>query len=280
MRIYTLLLIAMLSIITCATYAQTPGYMGKRFIAKIELLTTPTFYKLNDINEYEKYEDITSINAIGLSVTPSIGIEYVLSKGVSAGVALRANSLKMPMNFYIKDEYYDYDISEYFISGYLGEVKLKSKMTSLYFKFHPHQKRGSIAPIGRYHQLEFIFGGTTFVTGKTVLTDPSDPAAQLETLDEFNYTLYDDVSEMEYEDRMPIQMLKYAFGYETVLKDKIPLEMSMQFAASISEGIYGFTGNKPQGITESEINFYNEIESRFNRSMNLTINIGLGYLVF
>jgi hypothetical protein len=58
MRLYTLLLIAILSVITFTSNAQTPGYMGKKFIAKVELLTTPTFYKLNDINEYEKYEDM------------------------------------------------------------------------------------------------------------------------------------------------------------------------------------------------------------------------------
>jgi hypothetical protein len=46
-----------LSVITFTSNAQTPGYMGKKFIAKVELLTTPTFYKLNDINEYETYED-------------------------------------------------------------------------------------------------------------------------------------------------------------------------------------------------------------------------------
>jgi hypothetical protein len=73
-------------------------------------------------------------------------------------------------------------------------------------------------------------------------------------------------------------MLKYAYGYETIIKDKIPLEMSMQFAASVSES-WNLQVINLNGNTESEINFY-EIECRFSRSLNFTINIGLGYLVF
>jgi hypothetical protein len=68
MRLNIILLTAILSVITFTSNAQTPGYMGKKFIAKVELLTTPTFYKLNDINEYETYEDVTSINGFGFSV--------------------------------------------------------------------------------------------------------------------------------------------------------------------------------------------------------------------
>jgi hypothetical protein len=37
--------------------------------------------------------------------------------------------------------------------------------------------------LGRFHQLEFIFGGTTYQNGKVSVTDPTDPAAQLGTLD-------------------------------------------------------------------------------------------------
>jgi hypothetical protein len=80
MRLNIFLLTTILSVITFTSNAQTPGYMGKKFIAKVELLTTPTFYKLNDINEYEIYEDVTSINGFGFSVTPSIGIEYVIKQ--------------------------------------------------------------------------------------------------------------------------------------------------------------------------------------------------------
>jgi hypothetical protein len=51
-----------------------------------------------------------------------------------------------------------------------------------------------------------------------------------------NYILYDDnISELEFEEKIPIQMLKYAYGYETIIKDKIPIEMSMQLAFSVAE---------------------------------------------
>ena len=50
MRLKIILVTAILSVITFTSKAQSPGYMGKKFIVKVELLTTPTFYKLNDIN--------------------------------------------------------------------------------------------------------------------------------------------------------------------------------------------------------------------------------------
>lgn len=280
MRFNIFLLTAILSVITFTSKAQSPGYMGKKFIAKVELLTTPTFYKRNDINGYEKYEDVTSINGFGFSVTPSIGIEYVIGKGASAGIAFRTSSLKMPMNFYIQEEFYDEDVEEYFTIGYLGETKLKSKMTSIYFKFYPHEKRGSIAPIGRFHQLEFLFGGTTYENGEVIITDPLDPDANLDSPGYLNYILYDDVSELAFEEKIPIQMLKYAYGFETVIKDKIPVEMSMQLAFSVAEYFAEFTGNGVYGQTEGEDEFYNDLNNRFSRSLNLTFNIGLGYLVF
>jgi hypothetical protein len=39
------------------------------------------------------------------------------------------------------------------------------------------------------------------------------------------------LSELSFEEKIPIQMLKYAYGYETIIKDKIPIEMSMQIAS-------------------------------------------------
>jgi len=280
MRLNIFLLTTILSVITFTSNAQTPGYMGKKFIAKVELLTTPTFYELNDINGYAMYEDVTSIKGFGFSVTPSIGVEYVIGKGTSAGIAFRTNSLKMPMNFYIQEDYYNDDIGGYLTLGYLGETKLKSKMTSIYFKFYPHQKRGSIAPMGRFHQLEFMFGGTTYENGEVVITDPSDPAANLDPSNYLNYILYDNISELEFEEKIPIQMLKYAYGYETIIKDKIPIEMSMQIAFSVAESFAELTGNVVSYESYGEFLFYENLNDRFSRSLNITFNIGLGYLVF
>jgi hypothetical protein len=43
-------------------------------------------------------------------------------------------------------------------------------------------------------------------------------------------------------------MLKYAYGYETIIKDKIPIEMSMQLAFSVAEYFAEFTGNGVYGM--------------------------------
>ena len=280
MRLNIFLFTAILSAITFTSNAQSPGYMGKKFIAKVELLTTPTFYKKNDINDYEIYEDAGSIKPIGFSITPSIGIEYVLGKGVAAGIALRTSSLKMPMHIYIEETYLDERIDEYVSVGYLGEVKLKSNMTSMYFKFYPHQKRGAIAPLGRFHQLEYIFGHTTYTNGKSKITDPTDPTIYNNGTGTRNYILYEDVSDLGFEEKIPFQMLKYAYGFETVIKDKIPLEMSLQFAFSVTDYISELTGNGIYGNSEGENEFIIDVSSRLSRSLNLTFNIGLGYLVF
>jgi hypothetical protein len=54
------------------------------------------------------------------------------------------------------------------------------------------------------------------------------------------------LSELEFEEKIPIQMLKYAYGYETIIKDKIPIEMSMQFA-SVLQNPSELTGNVVSG---------------------------------
>jgi hypothetical protein len=51
-------------------------------------------------------------------------------------------------------------------------------------------------------------------------------------------------------------MLKYAYGFETIIKDKIPIEMSMQLAFSVAEYFAELTGNGVYGNTEGEIAFY------------------------
>lgn len=56
--------------------------------------------------------------------------------------------------------------------------------------------------------------------------------------------------------------------------------MSMQLAFSVAEYFAEFTGNGVYGKTEGEIAFYDDLNNRFSRSLNLTFNIGLGYLVF
>lgn len=281
MRLKIILVTAILSVITFTSKAQSPGYMGKKFIVKVELLTTPTFYKLNDINGYETYENVTSINGFGFSFTPSVGIEYVIGKGASAGIALRTSSLKMPMNYYELGSGYDEELEEYYTLGFVGETKLKTKMTSIYLKFYPHKKRGSIAPLGRFHQFELIVGGTTYQNGEVIITNQTDPNAQLVGAGDYqNYILYDDINELSFEEKIPIQMLKYAYGYETIIKDKIPIEMSMQIAFSVAKSFAELTGNVVSYKSYGEFLFYENLNDRFSRSLNITFNIGLGYLVF
>ena len=97
-------------------------------------------------------------------------------------------------------------------------------------QFHPFNKRGVIAPIGRYHQFEIITGRQQISNGEYYTTDPDlmDYLASL-TSDGFSatdHTIVSDVSELGFPD-IPYAYLRYTFGGQTVIYDQFPIDFGM-----------------------------------------------------
>lgn len=262
-----LFLITFLLFFMFSSFGQTPGFAGKRFSINGGLGLGPAIYSW--MYDADLNENISTLPNIGLNVTPEIGVEYALSKGVMVGGSLKFNKLNMPMT-YFEDTASGFGSFDF--HGFYGETKVKSNYWSVYFKFYKYEKKGAIAPIGRFHQLEFIKGSSTVENGEAIASTEADFNNYLSN--EYNdlYYFVEDVTNLGFNEPVKQMYLKYAYGYETVLFDKIAATMSLQFSAPLHDL---FTNEySPEG------QFKDAIEYRGWGALGLSMNFGIGYLVF
>ncbi len=269
------ILITLLLLASASTFAQTPSFAGKRFSVHAGIGLNPALYNMFYNNE--DYVAITTLPGIGVNVTPAFGIEYVLSKGVVAGGGMLFNKLNMPLTYFEDNRE---GFNEYDAHGFFGETKVKSKYWNVYLKFYRYQKNGSIAPIGRFHQLEFIKGSSTIENGDLVLTN-SDYGYLFTYLsyasDYYYYEdfyMVDDISKIGYTYPVKDIYFKYAYGFETVLFDKIAATMSVQITYPLSllrDDYYP---------DDAEENYVDEIQNRAYGAFGFSMNLGIGYFVF
>ncbi len=264
-----------------SAFGQVPGYAGKRFSVHAGMGINPALYEMYYDNN--DFEPITSIPAVGLNVTPAFSAEYALSKGVIVGSGFMANLLNNTLTFFpdSRGGYVDYTIH-----GYLGETKVNSKFWNVYFKFYRYQKNGSIAPIGRFHQFEFIRAWSKLKNGDVVLTN-----ADIDAVDKYlgyasdNYygfdpmfvdlDMLDDVTKIGLTDPVKDIYLKYAYGFETVLNDKIAVTMSAQAAYRLSKLM-----GEDLDYGSPEYIYVNEIQNRAFGAFSFSMNFGIGYFLF
>lgn len=252
--------------------AQTPGFAGKRFSVHGGLGLTPALY--NAVYNNKDFEPTTSLPGIGLNVTPAFSAEYVLSKGLSVGAGMMFNSLNKPLDYFEDDRE---GFSEYEAHGFYGETKVKSKYWNIYLKFYRYQKNGSIAPIGRFHQLEFIKGSSTIENGEVVVTDYNTLFNNLGYSDFYyfdSFYMVDDVTKIGYTYPVTDAYFKYAYGFETVLFDKIAATMSIQVSYPLSELLEEYYPD------DAESNYVTQIRSRAYGAFGFAMNFGIGYFLF
>ncbi len=279
MRFRCVSLLYLVFAVSSVVNAQVPGFAGKRFSVHAGMGINPALYDLYyDNNDFGL---ISSIPAAGLNVTPALSAEYALSKGVIVGSGFMANSLNNTLSFFP-------DTREGFfntIHGYCGETKVNSKFWNVYFKFYRYQKNGSIAPIGRFHQFEFIRGWSKLKNGDVVLTN-----ADIDVLDKYlgyasdfyyfdpmvmGLDMLDDVTNIGLTDPVKDIYFKYAYGFETVLNGKIAITMSAQAAYPLSklmeeDILYG----SPEWIYDTEI------RTRAFGALSFSMNFGIGFFLF
>lgn len=260
--------------------AQVPGYAGKRFSVNGEINTTPALYKIN--YNTDEHLDLLDYPNLGVNLTTCLGLEYVLSKRTVAGINYKFNSLKNPLQVVFSDPVYN--DSDPIYNAYFGDSKIKNNYWGFYFKFYRYATRGTIAPIGRFHQLELITGKGRMETGDFVVTDY---ATFSENANDFSY-LYDygdivvlkaTVEEVGLDTEVKQMYLKYAYGQETVWFDKLIVTMSVQASLALSSYINSlFEADENGGIGYAE--YAENVRDRSYGGVGFTLNIGLGYFVF
>jgi len=208
--------------------AQNPGYLGKHIQVFACLEPGISFARYN--NTFSALEEYTGVpadlsNNYGLVLTPGFGIEGTVSKSLALGLNMHFFRVINPVYdlFYLPGENPDH--------LYIGETITKWNPLGFYLKFYPFKRKGVIAPVGQYHQFEVFTGKANVANGKYIVDDQ-------ESFEELVYYVYSsptefpvmttDVSTLGYPD-FRVTGLRYTFGNEMVIADKIPLELGGTF---------------------------------------------------
>ncbi len=256
--------------------AQVPGYAGKRFSVNAEINTTPALYKIN--YNTDEYLDLLDYPNLGVNLTTCLGVEYVLSKRTVAGVNYKFNALNTPLQVVYSDPVYVDGDPIY--NAYFGDSKIKNTYWGYYFKFYRYSTRGTIAPIGRFHQLELITGKGRMETGDNVITEY---ALFSENANDFTYiydygdivVLKDNVEAVGIDTEVKQLYLKYAYGQETVWFDKLAVSMSVQFSLALSSYLnFIYEADKNGGIGYTE--YAEDVRNRSYGGVGFTLNFGIG----
>lgn len=255
--------------------AQNPGYLGKHL--NVYAMMDPSFawrYFDEEVDYYIEYYyfPATVDKQYGMEVTPGLGIEYTLGKTVTAGVSMRFLANKTPLTLLMNA-----NLDEIAPPAYVGETNVKGTYTGFYLKFYSFRRDGFIAPVGKYHQFEFITGKSHFETLEGGVTNGyTQPDVSYMFYDiPGNYDFYDldftnAVEDLQYE---PVRsnFLRYAYGAETVLFNKVPLDYSMFLTLPITrlslDDYYDETG-----ITDA--NDYNVKSTASTMIIGLSLKVG------
>jgi len=268
------LLSGILMLIALSAATQSPGFAGKHFSVNGGMGITPAFY--NWVYDNDLYDGISTLPGIGMNVTPAIGAEYVLTKGLVLGGNFMFNSLNNPMHYFEDGRIFN----DYEAHGYFGETKVKSKYFGVYLKFYKYKKKGAIAPIGRFQQLEFIKGSSTLENGDVVVTNEDSYELYAYLWSNSNYyfesfNMVDDISKVGFTDPVKQTYIKYAYGYETVLFDKIAATLSVQASYPLNKLFLS-----DESLNEAESQFNEDVRNRAWGALGFSMNLGIGYFIF
>lgn len=261
-------------LLASVSWSQNPGYLGKHFNAYF--LLEPSFALRSDL-EYAYSPTQDYVGQYGLEITPGFGAEYTVSKSVTMGLNFRFVSNKVMVN-----TYYNTFESSIHPPTYIGETLAKAMMTGIYAKFYSFNKRGFIAPVGKYHQLEILFGRSHLATYDN-LTPNSD--AMISDYDVYyignEYYLEDvvlkpTIEELGFDDKLMNIALRYTYGVETILFDKVPVEYGMYLGLPIT-----YLQNRDYfGSETSQLNYDATNYSGIGSTMFLGLDFKVGFLAF
>ena len=269
------ILLSIFALAAKAIFAQSPGYMGKHF--QVYAALEPTFQWRPMDSEWEYYSENYSVpteyGKYGVGVNPAFGLEATLNKTFVAGVDLRFASTKAPIHMYYNERTNDDSPFAYF-----GESKFKGMFYGFYMKVYSHRKHGFLAPIGRYHQFEYITGkGQMEASGYTTL-DYYDLEYQ-KYYGEYNASDFIPQTSIEALQFDPFKMgtFRYTFGSETVLFNIFPADFGIQFTFPPS---FWKDAYDDYTLGNGIIDYNEQVQDCMTASTWIGFTMRLGYFVF
>ena len=250
---------------------QVPGYIGKRLAVFAEFGLSPAFNNSYNILDYY---DRSSVSNFGINFRPGIGLDFTVSKVVTLGVTFKHLNTHIPMNYYSISLPENPELLEY--ASYFGDVDISANFGSFYFKLYPFQRKGSIAPIGKYHKFEFVYGFASAKTGGFVETNHNEyinvESQQYSGFVNSNSLVLTNFEDLNYQYAGPLAFLIYAFGAETIIFDKVTADYNLQLGLPLT-GYLSYINEDDVYIT------YTDIDERVQNTFYFGVNMSFGYFI-
>ncbi len=255
--------------------AQVPGYAGKKLGISLDLGLSPALnkYMTSTFEEMEAAGYSSDLPKVGVNMIPGVNMEYVLSKSIALGVDYTYFNKRSTIHYFFRE-----DNETYHTYGYAGETKLSAGMPGFYFKYYPFRKKGSIAPIGKYHELAFFIGNIKVKTGDLVVNAfdaqyfmyiIQDPDISVTDFEELNY------------DPVRTCFIKYAFGSEKIVFKNFTTDVNVQVVLPFNY----FVNMKDDAdhllnYTDGYQYYRNDIQEAALNTLFFNLNIGFGSILF
>lgn len=243
--------------------SQVPGYMGKKFAVYYEPAISPAFYNSND----ESYQ--LNDQNYGINFRNDFSADFTISRSKAIGISYKILHSKMINKVYelpIPENEYEIEYARYD-----GDVNLSTAMLGVYVKFFSFDKKGSIAPIGKYQKVELLVGKIKGTTGETHYYEP---------LNEFSDYLYLlNFEDLNFQKDAAFLGAIWSFaGVQTLFFDRLFITNNIQFGL-LSCLDYRYI---PFGISDSEFEqeYIDDAGYRVGGACFLNLSIGFGFLAF
>lgn len=246
------------------SYAQIPGYLGKRTTVQVDGQITPA---LNNPTSNNKsffgghYFGNESGGKFGFNWRVGANAGYTLSRRHQ--LVLGAGYLKTGMIGYATSEYIDpfsgiidYDIHDLFYN-------LTGKTVELGMRFF-NPLKGAIAPFGRYHTWSLQ---ATFIDGKII--DKRTSYAYSPEPRTTHGPLGIDTKVQHWE-------IAYEFGQNIIIKDLVVLNVAGRFHIPVR--LDKVFSSESEGYVDNQTEYENEVFKRMSLHSLLTLKVGAGLI--
>lgn len=242
-----------------STFAQPPGYLGKRFTLSYEQLTGINYFNLVHVTNleggYDKDPHVDESNA-NFNYIGTLSFDYVIGKSKSRGISISS----IDQTMYFKD--YDYILN----GSYLQKdyFRNSAKLTGLTFGlFVKYFKKDRIAPLGDFYKFEFLYS-----TYKIKSYDKEAETYSLtKTIDPFSSFAFN------------VTMGKSRiFWDKLVISSGLSFGFRLNFITSLMDLDFGNRNYSDKSIAERTLN--NAAHYWHGQNLFYNLHIGVGWLLF
>jgi hypothetical protein len=258
----------LLLVCSVKTFAQTPGYMGKRFSIGYSNYFFPAIIGPNP-------SGTTRQDKLSLNTAHSINIEYTIKPKTNFCFSYQWQHLGvMPNRSYpvvttdsssgsYNTQYFEYNPAPF------KNMQLKTNSIGIGFKFFGG---GILAPVGKYKKLELLllFSNLTYPKNAFYISYSN-----------YSYAEYTSIGTGSY--NFKTFAITYTMGRSRVLFDKLVLDYGLRIGA-LPAGFFAFINSDEDFFTDNPIGFERGLKQDTNmrllRQQLINFHIGIGFLAF